>query len=75
MKKSPSLKRKVDFHATTWAFRAVDAAFGRFIIGADYHTGLIDIDKTDTMYGEDNHKVGYKHVRNHCFIVRMGINF
>lgn len=53
----------------------VDAAFGRFIIGADYHTGLIDIDKTDTMYGEDNHKVGYKHVRNHCFIVRMGINF
>ena len=53
----------------------VDAAFGRFIIGADYHVGLVNIDKTDTMYGNDSHKVGYKHVRNRCFVVRIGVDF
>ena len=53
----------------------VDAAFGRFIIGADYQIGLVNIDKTDTMYGDDSQKVGYKHVKNRCFVVRMGVNF
>ena len=53
----------------------VDAMFGRLIIGADYQIGLLNIDKTDTMYGDDSHKIGYKHVKNHCFIVKMGVNF
>lgn len=53
----------------------IDAAFGRFIIGADYQIGLINIDKTDTVYGDDSHKVGYKNVRNHCFAIRIGANF
>ena len=53
----------------------IDAAFGRFNIGANYLAGLADIDKTDTMYGNDSHKIGYKHVKNRCFVIRMGINF
>lgn len=52
-----------------------DAAVGRFVIGADYGMGFIDIDKTDTMYGEGSDKVGYRHVRNRCFVVRAGIIF
>ena len=53
----------------------VDAVFGRFVLGADYQIGFVNIDKTDTMYGDDNHKVGYKNVKNRCFVVRMGVNF
>lgn len=49
--------------------------FGRFGIGVAYQIGLINIDKTDTMYGNDSQMVGYKNVRNRSFIVRAGVNF
>lgn len=53
----------------------IDAAFGCFKIGAAYQIGLINIDKTDMIYGDDSHMIGYKNVKNRCFIVRMGVNF
>ncbi len=46
-----------------------------FGIGVAYQIGLINIDKTDTMYGNDSQMVGYKNVRNRSFIVRAGVNF
>ena len=52
-----------------------DITFGRFGIGVAYQIGLINIDKTDTMYGNDSQMVGYKNVRNRSFIVRAGVNF
>lgn len=52
-----------------------DIMFGRFGIGVAYQIGLINIDKTDTMYGNDSQMVGYKNVRNRSFIVRAGVNF
>ena len=39
-----------------------DITFGRFGIGVAYQIGLINIDKTDTMYGNDSQMVGYKNV-------------
>ena len=55
--------------------RQADITFGRFGIGVAYQIGLINIDKTDTMYGNDSQMVGYKNVRNRSFIVRAGVNF
>ena len=52
-----------------------DITFDRFGIGVAYQIGLINIDKTDTMYGNDSQMVGYKNVRNRSFIVRAGVNF
>lgn len=53
----------------------VDATFHRFVIGVNYHIGLVNIDKTDTMYGDNSNKVGYKNVRNRCFVIGIGFNF
>lgn len=52
-----------------------EATFGRFMIGAEWQLGLTDIARTDTMYGNDSHMIGYKNVRNRCFIIKAGINF
>lgn len=53
----------------------VDLAFSRFSLGVAYEAGLIDIDKSDTVYGNDSRMVGYKNVRNRCFLIRTGVNF
>lgn len=53
----------------------VDLAFSRFSLGVAYEAGLIDIDKSDTVYGDDSQMVGYKNVRNRSFLIRMGVNF
>ena len=53
----------------------VDLAFSRFSLGVAYEAGLIDIDKSDTVYGNDSRMIGYKNVRNRCFLIRMGVNF
>ena len=43
--------------------------------GVAYEAGLIDIDKSDTVYGNDSRMIGYKNVRNRCVLIRMGVNF
>ena len=43
--------------------------------GVAYEAGLIDIDKFDTVYGNDSRMIGYKNVRNRCFLIRTGVNF
>lgn len=53
----------------------IDASIGRFCIGAAYQSGLINIDKNDMVYGDDTHMIGYKKVRNHSFVVKLGVNF
>ena len=53
----------------------MDLAFSRFSLGVAYEAGLIDIDKSDTVYGNDSRMVGYKNVRNRCFLIRTGVNF
>ena len=53
----------------------VDLAFYRFFVGAEYQQGLIDIDKTDKVYGDDSHMIGYKHVKNRSFVVKVGVYF
>ena len=53
----------------------MDLAFSRFSLGVAYEAGLIDIDKSDTVYGDDSQMVGYKNVRNRSFLIRMGVNF
>ena len=53
----------------------VDLTFSRFSLGVAYEAGLIDIDKSDTVYGNDSRMVGYKNVRNRCFLIRTGVNF
>lgn len=53
----------------------VDLAFSRFSLGVAYEAGLIDIDKSDTVYGNDSRMIGYKNVRNRCFLIRTGVNF
>ena len=53
----------------------LDVAFYRFFVGAEYQHGLIDIDKNDTMYGDNSQMIGYKHVQNRCWVVKAGIYF
>ena len=53
----------------------VDLMFSRFSLGIAYEAGLIDIDKFDTVYGNDSRMIGYKNVRNRCFLIRTGVNF
>ena len=53
----------------------VDVAFYRFFVGAEYQQGLIDIDRFDTVYGDDSQMIGYKHVKNRSFVVKVGVYF
>ena len=53
----------------------VDVAFYRFFVGAEYQQGLIDIDKSDKVYGDSSHMIGYKHVKNRSFVVKVGVYF
>ena len=73
-RRCPFSEVREDSRVTIWDSR-VDLAFSRFSLGVAYEAGLIDIDKSDTVYGNDSRMVGYKNVRNRCFLIRTGVNF
>lgn len=53
----------------------VDLVFRKIQVGFAYDLGLIEIDKTDPIYGNVEEKLGYKNLKNRSAIFRLGINF
>ena len=53
----------------------LSASIYRLHIGLAWETGLINIDKNDTVYGNDSLMLGYKKLRNNSIVVRIGVNF
>ena len=44
-------------------------------LGISYETSLVNIDKTDLVYGDDSHLIGYKQLKNNSIIIKAGVNF
>lgn len=53
----------------------VSTSIRRFYFGIAYEMGLIDIDKTDTIYGDDSNLIGYKNLKNSSVLIKVGVNF
>lgn len=49
--------------------------FQHVSLGLNYRKGLLDIDKSDPIYGDNNTKLGYKKLRNHYISATIGYNF
>lgn len=52
----------------------IGTSIRRFHFGIAYEMGMINIDKTDKVYGDGKH-VGYKNLKNQSVIIKAGINF
>ena len=53
----------------------VSASIYRFHLGIAYETGLLNIDKSDKVYGDSSPMLGYKKLKNNCVIIKVGVNF
>jgi len=53
----------------------ISTSIHKFHFGIAYEMGLLNIDKTDLIYGADRKKVGYKQLKNKSIIIKVGINF
>lgn len=49
--------------------------FQHVSLGVNYRMGLLDIDKSDPIYGDDTTKLGYKKLRNNYISATIGYNF
>lgn len=53
----------------------LSASIYKFHLGLSYETGLLNIDKTDLIYGADSPMLGYKKLRNNSIVLKIGVNF
>ena len=47
----------------------------KFHLGISYETGLLNIDKSDKVYGDSSPMLGYKKLKNSSVIIKVGVNF
>lgn len=53
----------------------LNALLRKIHVGVSYEQGLLNIDKSDKVYGDDSSMIGYKKIKNRGLIVKVGINF
>lgn len=53
----------------------ISTSIHKFHFGIAYEMGLINIDKTDPVYGDMSNMIGYKNIKNKNILIKVGVNF
>lgn len=53
----------------------LSATISKFHFGLSYEAGLLNIDKSDLIYGDSSPMIGYKKIKNNSIVFKVGVNF
>lgn len=53
----------------------LSATISKFHFGVSFERSLINIDKSDKVYGDQSPMIGYKKLKNNSIVLKVGINF